>query len=221
MEKWLRNRKLWIIVTIVLICLSLILLYRQYQISERTAAATKADSYFKNGTSHADSAPKPVKTVRPPVNVIVDLKGAVRKPGIYRMNAGERVSDAVVRAGGLTGKADENKINLAQKVADEMVIFVPEKGEKVPPEISAASTASAASSQKSVSEAAGGGGQININTADEQALQHLTGIGPAKAKAIIQYREQHGPFKSVDDLNGVSGIGDKSLEKIRPDATVQ
>jgi competence protein ComEA helix-hairpin-helix repeat region len=219
MKNWLRNRKLWVTVTIVLFCLSLILIYRQYQTSARTATANKVESYFKKtGTSQTDKAVKPVKTIQPPVNVIVDLKGAVRKPGIYRMNAGERVSDAVARAGGLTGKADENKINLAQKVVDEMVIFVPEKGEKIPAEIS---SASAGSSQKPVSEATGGGGQININTADEQALQHLTGIGPAKAKAIIQYREQHGPFKSVDDLNGVSGIGDKSLEKIRPDATVQ
>lgn len=220
MDKWLRNRKLWLIVTIILFCLSLFLIYRQYLTSERTAAADKAKSYFKSGAIRSESAPKPVKTASPPVNLIVDMKGAIRKPGIYKMNAGERVSDAVVRAGGLTGKADENKINLAQKVVDEMVIFVPEKGEKIPAEVAAVSgTASAV--QKSASETPGGGGQININTADEQALQNMTGIGPAKAKAIIQYREQHGPFKTVDDLNNVSGIGDKSLEKIRPDATVQ
>ncbi|WP_010630252.1 helix-hairpin-helix domain-containing protein [Sporolactobacillus vineae] len=219
MERWLSNRKLWAVAIIVLIAVILLMVYKNNQAAERKAAAEKTASYFKKSASPSSAAESDVKTVRLPAKLIVDMKGAVRRPGIYTMTAGDRVSDAVARAGGLTVKADENRINLAQKVADEMVIFVPEKGKKDPPQISGSPGTTA--SPQGASSAGPAGEQININSADEQALQNLTGIGPAKAKAIIQYREQHGPFKSVDDLNNVSGIGDKSLEKIKPDATVR
>lgn len=220
MEHWLKNRKLWVILIAISLCVILFLIYTKNPSSERKEAADKTASYFKTasiGSSTASSSAAPVRT---PAKLIVDMKGAVRRPGIYTMNTGERVSDAVARAGGLTGKADENKINLAQKVVDEMVIFVPEKGAGSAADLSGSSGA-ASVPQGSAQTAVPSGGKVNINTADEQALQNLTGIGPSKAKAIVQYREEHGPFKSVDDLNNVSGIGDKSLEKMRPDATVQ
>lgn len=221
MVQWLKNRKLWVILIVVPICVILFLIYMNNTSAERKAAADKTASYFRTASGRSSSASSSVAAVRTPAKLIVDMKGAVRRPGIYTMNTGERVSDAVTRAGGLTGKADENKINLAQKVADEMVIFVPEKGAKTTVDFSGtsgvASGPQSGTSQTAVQE----GGKVNINTADEQALQNLTGVGPSKAKAIVQYREEHGPFKSVDDLNNVSGIGDKSLEKIKPDATVQ
>jgi competence protein ComEA len=219
MERWLSNRKLWAVTIIVFVAVILLMIDKNDQAAERKAASEKTASYFTKHAGRSGTAESDVKTVRPPAKLIVDMKGAVRRPGIYTMTAGDRVSDAVARAGGITAKADENRINLAQKVADEMVIFVPEKGKKSPPQVSG--SPGTAASPQGTSSSGPSGGQININSADEQALQNLTGIGPAKAKAIVQYREQHGPFKSVDDLNNVSGIGDKSLEKIKPEATVQ
>lgn len=216
---WKKYRK-WISLVIVAIGLVLGLLIWQFNDSKQKAAAEKVETYFsadkktkKTASSEGTNKPSP-----PRQEIIVDMKGAVRKPGIYRMSSTDRVSDAINKAGGLADKADRDKVNLAQKVSDEMVVYVPEKGEDLP-KIQAGGAAAT-----SVGMQPGNGAdqtQVNINTADEQELQNLPGIGPAKAKTIIQYREEHGLFKSVEDLTNVSGIGEKSLEKIKPQATIQ
>ncbi|EQB96057.1 hypothetical protein GA8_08575 [Geobacillus sp. A8] len=138
---------------------------------------------------------------------MVDVKGAVAKPGVYEVAADARVRDVIALAGGLTDEADETKINLAAKVRDEMMIYVPAKDEAAP-----ASDAVG----KSPSDGARDGPQVAVNTATEEELMQLPGIGPAKAKAIIAYREEHGPFQRVEDLLNVTGIGEKTLEKLKP-----
>jgi competence protein ComEA len=139
--------------------------------------------------------------------VVIDVKGAVVKPGVYEMPADARVRDVIARAGGLTEEADAARVNLAAKVRDEMMIYVPAKGEAAPaPEAVEAAPEAGTES----------GLQVAVNTATAEELMQVPGIGPAKAKAIIAYREEHGPFQRVEDLLRINGIGEKTLEKLKP-----
>ncbi|MCK3904001.1 ComEA family DNA-binding protein [Streptococcus suis] len=147
-----------------------------------------------------------------PSQLVVDVKGAVEKPGLYTLEVGSRVNDAVEAAGGLTSQAEPKSINLAQKLSDEAVVYVASKDEQI--SMVASTTASSAISQK------GNESKVNLNTATEADLQTISGIGAKRAADIIAYREANGGFKSVDDLNNVSGIGDKTMESIRPYVTV-
>ena len=133
----------------------------------------------------------------------VDIKGAVREPGVYQIEAG-RVIDAIRLAGGLTEQADENQLNLALKLVDQMVIYVPVQGESGDEQKWQPSDSSDSKEQK-----------ININTASEEELKQLDGIGPSKSAAIISYREEHGAFKKIEDIKQVSGIGEKTFEKFK------
>ncbi|VEF47722.1 membrane bound high-affinity DNA-binding receptor [Bacillus freudenreichii] len=144
--------------------------------------------------------------------VLVDVKGAVPVPGLYKMEEGDRVLDAIEQAGGLLDAADEKQVNFAQKVYDEMVIYIPKKGEPMEDIPQMAITPSVGQGN--------GNGMVNINKADLSELQTLSGIGPAKAQAIIDYREQDGPFKQAEDLKNVSGIGEKTFEKLQESISV-
>ncbi|MFA9468879.1 helix-hairpin-helix domain-containing protein [Streptococcus sp. E24BD] len=140
------------------------------------------------------------------IMITVDVKGAVVKEGLYELPSGSRVNDAIMKAGGLTDLADKKSVNLAQKLADEAVIYVASQGENV----SVVATGSETSSTQ----------KINLNTADEAQLQTITGIGAKKAKDIITHRETVGRFSSVDDLKQVAGIGQKTIDKISSEITV-
>lgn len=143
--------------------------------------------------------------------VTVDVKGAVTKPGVYTLKESSRVTDAIKAAGGMTEDADAKSVNLAASLSDEEVIYVASKDENVSvigqSDSGAASDKGGKTSQKD--------GKINLNTATSEELQTISGIGAKRAEDIIAYRESHGGFQSVDDLKNVSGIGDKTLEKIR------
>ncbi|HEM6212333.1 TPA: helix-hairpin-helix domain-containing protein [Streptococcus suis] len=149
-----------------------------------------------------------------PSQLVVDVKGAVEKPGLYILEVGSRVNDAVEAAGGLTSQADPKSVNLAQKLSDEAVVYVASKDENI--SVVASTTASSAMSQDEKNTTL-----VNLNTATEADLQTISGIGAKRAADIIAYREANGGFKSVDDLNNVSGIGDKTMESIRPYVTVE
>ncbi|HEL1838317.1 TPA: helix-hairpin-helix domain-containing protein [Streptococcus suis] len=148
-----------------------------------------------------------------PSQLVIDVKGAVVKPGLYTLEADARVNDAVEAAGGLTSQADPKSINLAQKLSDEAVVYVASKDENI--SVVASTTASSAMPQDEKNT-----NLVNLNTATEGDLQTISGIGAKRAADIIAYREANGGFKSVDDLNNVSGIGDKTMESIRPYVTV-
>jgi len=142
--------------------------------------------------------------------LIVDVTGAVRKPGVFDFQPGDRVIDAVRRAGGALEKADLTLLNLAAPLTDGQQILVPKKGATVsgvPP----VGTGTAPGTT---------GALININTADEATLETLNGVGPVLAASILQYRTEHGPFASVDQLDEVSGIGPATLEDLRSQVTV-
>jgi competence protein ComEA len=142
--------------------------------------------------------------------VVVDVKGAVRRPGVYRLAAGARVYDAVRRAGGLTARADRIGVNLAARVADGGEVVVPARGGAM--RAGAAPTAAAGGSDNATSDRPL---SLDLNTATAQELEQLDGVGPAIAANIVAYREQHGGFASVDELDEVSGIGEAKLAAIR------
>ena len=133
--------------------------------------------------------------------IFVDIKGAVKNPGVYQMKVGDRVKDAIDAAGGLTAEADSQKVNLAQRVEDQMVIVVPKVGEEAEA-IPAGATSKEASKE----------GKVNINTATVEELKTLKGVGEKKAEAIIEYRKKNGSFKTKEDLMKVRGIGKKLFE---------
>lgn len=138
--------------------------------------------------------------------VIVHLAGAVEKPAVYEMESGARLNDLLSLAGGLSDKADRvwfNKnINLAQKVSDGVKIYIPFEGES-------------SGSSGTVVGISSVGGKVNINIASQSELESLPKIGPVTAKKIIDHRQQHGSFQSVEDLTKVSGISSKTVEEIR------
>lgn len=142
--------------------------------------------------------------------ITVDVKGAVKSPGIYDLPVGSRVNDAVQKAGGLNEQADSKSLNLAQKVSDEALVYVPTKGEEAASQQTASGTASSTSKEK----------KVNLNKASLEELKQVKGLGGKRAQDIIDHREANGKFKSVDELKKVSGIGAKTIEKLKDYVTV-
>ena len=142
--------------------------------------------------------------------ITVDVKGAVKSPGIYDLPVGSRVNDAVQKAGGLTEQADSKSLNLAQKVSDEALVYVPTKGEESASQQAGSGTASSTSKEK----------KVNLNKASLEELKQVKGLGGKRAQDIIDHRESNGKFKSVDELKKVSGIGAKTIEKLKDYVTV-
>ncbi|KXB63640.1 comEA protein [Gemella haemolysans] len=133
--------------------------------------------------------------------IFVDVKGAVKHPGVFETTKDKRVKDLIEEAGGLLDDADTSTLNLSQKVKDQMVIYVLKHGEK-PKQISDSSS----SSNTDV---------ININTANKEQLMKISGVGKTKAEAIIAHREKNGDFKKKEDITKVRGIGKSTFEKIK------
>ena len=140
--------------------------------------------------------------------ITVDVKGAVKTPGIYDLPVGSRINDAVQKAGGLTDNADSKSINLAQKISDEALIYVPTKGE----DTSQATQSNTSNSKENK--------KVNLNKASLEELKQVKGLGAKRAQDIIDHRDSNGKFKSVDELKKVSGIGTKTIEKLKEYVTV-
>jgi competence protein ComEA len=146
-------------------------------------------------------------TAEPPSEVVVDVVGAVATPGLYRLGDGSRVADAIALAGGATRKANLSAVNLAAPLVDGTQIVVPRAGEQ-------ASAPSAAGVAGTGSPGAAAG-PIHLNSASLEELETIPGVGPVTAQRIVDFREQNGPFRSVDELDAVSGIGPKRMEQMR------
>jgi competence protein ComEA len=144
------------------------------------------------------SVPRPDRPAAAGRALYVHVAGRVRRPGLYSLRAGARVATAIARAGGAARGADLSAVNLAMRVQDGQQVLVPRRGE------SPASAAAAAGPGGS-----GGGRRISLTTATVEQLDQLDGIGPTLAKRIVDYREEHGGFRSVDELKQVDGIGEK------------
>ena len=158
-------------------------------------------------------------TTMTPQNCYVDIKGEVLRPGVYEFSCESRMQEVIKKAGGFTEEADETKINLAQKISDQMQIIVPNVQSKQEGGVTEENSEKGNSSNTSPSNSKQG--TVNINTATLEELQTIKGIGKKKAEAILQYRKEHGAFRTKEDLLQVKGIGKKALEAIESQVTFQ
>lgn len=142
------------------------------------------------------------ETDNKPKEIYVHIDGEVVNPGLYKLTTEDRVNDLLIIAGGATDKASLKDINLAKKLEDEMKIYIPSKEDNLTNEVSGQSENSNSS------------GKINLNTASKDELKTLPGIGDTRADEIIRYRENTG-FSKVEDIKNISGIGDKTYEKLK------
>jgi competence protein ComEA len=142
---------------------------------------------------------RPLARSAAPSVVVVDVVGAVRRPGLYRLHEGDRIADAVARAGGVTPRAVVEAINLAAPIVDGEQVAIPRRGAPT-----AAGDVGAAAA-----------GPVHLSTATAEQLDALPGVGPVTAQKILDYRSQHGAFRSVEELDAIPGIGPARLEQLR------
>lgn len=187
--------KKWLGLVVIIGTLIFLFFWKTNQQTERSLITTEVQ--VKD--VEKKSKPKVLDTKEQKKIIIIDVKGAVFKEGVYEMKGGDRVKEAVEKAGGLLPDADVKKVNLAQMVQDQMLLYVPNKNEPVQ---------EGATFSKNE-------GKVQINTASKEQLEKITGIGSRKAESILKYREEHGPFQKIEDLLEIDGIGAKSLEKIK------
>jgi competence protein ComEA len=210
MKDWMYEHKIYLIIAVIIAFVT-----GYYFLEERKSSSEiNVEEIVPTEINEEEEAAKPLENqIQETESLIVDVKGQVKMPGVYSSSQEERVIDVVQRAGGLTENADESKVNFAEHVQDAMVIYIPAKGEEgsIPQGLTSNPTDTGGTKQ----------GKINLNKADENELQNLPGIGPSKAAAIMEYRVTNGPFKSVEDLKNISGIGDKTFDKLKDLITVQ
>jgi competence protein ComEA len=196
-----RDRMFIGVVLLVIFFVGVIYTYaKPNRTEDPTTSLPKQPSQQQSASQNRDQQDKPTL-------IQVDVKGAVNHPGVYALPAQSRVTDAIRAAGGLTGTADPDSINLATILLDGSEVVIPSKN-----------TASAA---QHAAESDPHDGKINLNTATVSELDSLPGIGPTRAEQIVQYRETHGLFQSVRDLLNIEGFGPKLLEKIQDRVTVR
>jgi len=177
-----------------------------YFLTHQTAQPVKNELKSDNNNKVTKKVtPKETKETKSAI-LAVDVQGAVKNAGVYRVKTGAIVQEVLQMAGGLQSNADIKQINQAQRVTDQMQIYVPINGET-----------------PVTSQATSGGkakGKVNINTAKVDDFKDVTGIGPKKAAKIIAFREKNGNFQELHDLTKVSGIGEKSLDSLKDQLTV-
>ena len=199
------------------ICLIGLVLFAGFSLFQSAGDEVEVESSVKSSSEAGDS------DIRMSSDMIyVDVGGAVNSPMLAELPDGSRVDDAIKAAGGLKQEADMTSINRAEFLEDGQKVFIPsfpvdENGNVIENTVDGSADGNAAAA---VSGAADASGKININTADSTSLQTLNGVGPATAQKIIDYRQSNGRFSSVEDIKNVSGIGDKTFEKLKDSITI-
>ena len=163
------------------------------------------------GSSEAVAPLEPVSTPASSSRLVVHVVGAVSRPGLYRLREGARVADAVDRAGGATRAANLAGLNLAAPLVDGTQVLVPVRVELASP----APAGAAPADDSAAAEFGPGTAALSLATATAEQLDELPGVGPVTAQKILDYRTEHGPFRSVDDLDAVPGIGPTRIEQLR------
>lgn len=211
LREWIKDHVSWKIIGMALVIVAVVAfcggnLYQEWRAEGEGLTLVKEEAVASEEAAASASEETPASG-----EVVVHVAGAVSAPGVYTLPTDSRVDDAV-RAAGATADADLSQLNLAQKLADGQKITVPAAGETPAPADNADNTAPSDSSQS--------GALININTATLEELETLPSIGEVRAQAIIAYREEHGGFRTTDELMEVSGIGEKIFADISPHITV-
>lgn len=212
----LQNKKMLIkvIASIVLLVVAFSIYMNKNNDDNNNILITDLPSPENNTTTEALEALRlEMENTTEPATIIIDVCGAVSNPSVVHLNEGGRVYEAIDKAGGLTSEADTRSINLAQILMDGEKIYVPTKKE-------IESSNALNSINNSIQSQHVRSSLININTADSVALQALSGVGPSTAEKIIDYREENGKYRSIDDLKNVSGIGEKTFEKLKSKITI-
>ena len=220
MKNWWRKIKTWQLVVgvcgIVLLGIAVFLLVTQQEKEDKellieTSSTTEVTVDTKKEQDQANDESKSAK-------IYVDISGAVKQPGVYQLSEGARLFDLLKQAGGLTEDAAIQTVNQAMIIQDQqkIIILTQAQAESLDTENINNGNLEGKSDEKSPKDAE----KLNINQADLTQLQQLSGIGEKKAQAIIDYRNENGSFKTIEDLAKVTGIGEKTVEKLRDSITI-
>lgn len=220
MQNWWRKIKTWQLVVgvcgIVLLGIAVFLLVTQQEKDDKellieTSSTTEVTVDTKKEQDQANDESKSAK-------IYVDISGAVKQPGVYQLSEGARLFDLLKQAGGLTEDAAIQTVNQAMIIQDQqkIIILTQAQAESLDTENINNGNLEEKSDEKSPKDAE----KLNINQADLTQLQQLSGIGEKKAQAIIDYRNENGSFKTIEDLAKVTGIGEKTVEKLRDSITI-
>ncbi|MFO3699237.1 helix-hairpin-helix domain-containing protein [Staphylococcus felis] len=201
LNDFLSKYKVFIIIISVLLVLVAVLLFNQFKADENASAPSDLinETVLEDTSTHEKQTEN---ASQKNIEIIVDIKGAVKNPNTYTMKSNDRVQQLVNKAQ-LRSDVDLTQVNLAERLTDQKMIIIPSKNDTTSP------TAHHSSQSQNKTQ------PINLNTAEESDLTQIPGIGPAKAQTILMYREEHGQFQSIDELKEVKGIGDKTFENLK------
>lgn len=210
--EWIKEHKLYLFIGVLLL---LVFSYVYFTYSMPVEEELQEDWLSLNQVENEKEGDLESSSSEPeePMIMMVDIKGEVLNPGVYEVREGDRIINLIEKAGGLTKEADSIGVNFALKLSDEMAVYIPKKGE--------ATEVVGDLIRNGSPNSEAGGSKVNLNLATASDLETLPGIGPAKSAAILEYRETNGSFKSIEDLKSVSGIGDKTYEKLSSLITVK
>lgn len=193
-----------IIITVVILVISIIGL--KLFLSKNAAKVSQFEEVVLTDTT--DLIAETEKENNEVVKMYVDIKGAVKLPGMYEVTSDMRVLNVIDMAGGLKETADDSQVNFSQRIEDQMVIYIPVEGEELSETVIAGTNSNTANISKDEE------GKVNLNQATKEELMTLSGVGEKKAEKIIEYREENGSFKTIEDLKNVNGFGEKSFESL-------
>lgn len=215
------NKKYKVIGSVILAIIIIVVMFVKYSLGGRNDLKSSSEDIFiddeikdksydlpSNVSNDSNCLSQSVSNFK---EIVVEIKGEVKNPNIYKLNENSIIEDLINKAGGLTEFADISKINRAEKLQDHIAIVIPNKNDPNS-QNTLSSSVSASSTQ--------GNSLVNLNTATDTELQSLPGVGPSKAKSIIEYREKNGGFKSIDEIKNIKGIGESSFEKLKDKITI-
>lgn len=207
------------ILTFIVIILSILNLIIGLNFKKLDSTSNDIEKTLSNSEELISNNLEEPKVTEAKVTIRVDVKGMVKKAGVYELAKDSIVNDAIKKAGGLTSKADTTNVNLSKSLTNEMVIYIPKKEEVTKSVVNDALVDKSNSvgfiDNESSNETTNTTTKVNINTATLKDLITLNGIGESKAQAILEYRTKNGNFKTLEDLKKVSGIGEAAYEKIK------
>lgn len=215
------NKKYKVIGSVIFAIIIIVVMFVKYSLGGRNDLKSSSEDIFiddeikdksydlpSNVSNDSNSLSQSISNFK---EIVVEIKGEVKNPNIYKLNENSIIEDLINKAGGLTEFADISKINRAEKLQDHIAIVIPNKNDPNS-QNTISSSVSASSTQ--------GNSLVNLNTATDIELQSLPGVGPSKAKSIIEYREKNGGFKSIDEIKNIKGIGESSFEKLKDKITI-